>query len=63
MGKFIIKKRSNGENIFNFHAGNGQVFLSSKGYETIEGWKNGILSVKANSHLHGRYEQLQSAEV
>lgn len=40
MGKFVIKKRSNGEFQFNLHAGNGQVILSSEGYASKAGCEN-----------------------
>lgn len=60
MGKFIITKRKNGEYQFNLKAGNGQTILSSEGYTTKAGCKNGIESVKENAPLDSRYERLTS---
>ncbi|WP_422104640.1 YegP family protein [Winogradskyella sp.] len=47
--KFIIKKRSNGEYMFNLKAGNGETIATSEGYTTKQGCKNGIQSVKDNA--------------
>lgn len=57
MGKFIITKRKNGEYQFNLKAGNGQTILSSEGYVTKAGCKNGITSVKTNSPFDSRYDK------
>lgn len=56
MGKFVIKKRKNGEFQFDLKAGNGQVILSSEGYTTMAACKNGIESVKKNAVEDARYE-------
>ncbi|RZN83372.1 MAG: DUF1508 domain-containing protein [Winogradskyella sp.] len=47
--KFTIKKRSNGEYMFNLKAGNGETIATSEGYTTKQGCKNGIQSVKDNA--------------
>lgn len=60
MGKFIISKRKNGEYQFNLNVGNGQTILSSEGYATKAGCKNGIESVKENAPFDSRYERLIS---
>lgn len=57
MGKFIITKRKNGDYQFNLKAGNGQVILTSQGYSTKSGCKNGIESVKTNSPFDSRYDK------
>ncbi|OCK52821.1 hypothetical protein BA768_10635 [Chryseobacterium sp. CBo1] len=61
MGKFIITKRKNNEYQFNLKAGNGQVILTSQGYATKSGCKNGIESVKTNSPFDSRYERMTSS--
>ncbi|WP_235528541.1 DUF1508 domain-containing protein [Pedobacter sp. Leaf194] len=49
MGKFVIKKRTNGEFQFNLDAGNGQPILASEGYASKAGCESGIDSVRVNS--------------
>ena len=49
MGKFIISVRRNGEYQFNLKADNGQVILTSEGYNAKAGCLNGIESVKKNA--------------
>lgn len=58
MGKFIIKKRTNGEFQFNLKASNGQVILTSEGYSTKSGCQNGIDSVKTNSNDNSKYDKI-----
>lgn len=58
MGKFEIKKRTNGEFQFNLKARNGQIILSSEGYKTKASCSNGIESVRSNSQVEGRFERL-----
>lgn len=60
MGKFVIKKRTNGEFQFNLHANNGQVILSSEGYSTKVGCENGIESVKTNSKDDSKFDKKTS---
>ncbi|NAS12800.1 YegP family protein [Poritiphilus flavus] len=49
MGKFEIKKDKAGKFRFNLKASNGQVILSSEGYNTKSACENGIESVRKNS--------------
>ncbi|WP_293914783.1 MULTISPECIES: YegP family protein [unclassified Sphingobacterium] len=60
MGKFILKKRSNGEYQFNLEAVNGQVILTSEGYTTKASCQNGIASVKTNAPLDNRYDRKEA---
>lgn len=57
MGKFIINKRKNGEYQFNLKATNGQIILSSQGYNAKASCINGVTSVKTNAPLDHRYER------
>lgn len=57
MGKFEIKKRSNGEFMFNLKASNGQVILTSEGYATKDGCKGGIQSVKNHAPYDSYYNK------
>ena len=56
MGKFVVTVRKNGEFQFNLKASNGQVILTSEGYNTKAACLNGIESVKKNGPLAERYE-------
>ena len=47
--KFVIKKSSNDKYYFNLHAANAQVIATSEMYESKDGCKNGIQSVKNNA--------------
>jgi uncharacterized protein YegP (UPF0339 family) len=60
MGKFQIKKRSNGEFQFNLKAGNGEIILTSEGYKTKAGCDTGIASVKKNAMDDSKYDRLIS---
>jgi len=57
MGKFIISKRTNGDYQFNLKAANGQVILTSQGYNSKSGCENGIESVKKNSQDDNKFER------
>ncbi|HNQ28294.1 MAG TPA: YegP family protein [Aquaticitalea sp.] len=57
MGKFEISTDKAGKFRFNLKAGNGQVILSSQGYESKAGCANGIESVKKNSQDDARFER------
>lgn len=57
MGKFIITKRKNGEYQFNLEASNGQVILTSEGYNAKASCNKGIESVKTNAPLDTRYDR------
>lgn len=56
-GKFVISKSSNGQFRFNLKASNGQVILASEQYESKDGAKNGIESVKKNAADAARFEK------
>lgn len=57
MGRFVIKKRNDGEYQFNLKAGNGETILSSEGYSSKSGCENGIESVRKNATDDSRYEK------
>ncbi|PZD78530.1 YegP family protein [Mesonia sp. K7] len=61
MGKFVIKKRTNGEFQFNLKANNGQIILTSEGYSTKSACENGIESVRKNSQEDSRYDKKESS--
>ena len=56
MGKFVVTVRKNGEFQFNLKATNGQVILTSEGYNTKASCLNGIESVRKNGPVEERYE-------
>ncbi len=60
MGKFVIKKRTNGEFQFNLKANNGQVILTSEGYTTKAACENGIASVRTNSQDDSKFDRKES---
>ncbi|OEK09509.1 hypothetical protein A8C32_12430 [Flavivirga aquatica] len=49
--KFIIKKSSNDKYYFNLHATNAKIIATSEMYESKDGCKNGIESVKTNAPI------------
>lgn len=57
MGKFVIYKRKNGEFQFNLLATNGQVILTSEGYNAKASCLNGVESVKKNAQEDSRFER------
>lgn len=57
MGKFIISKRTNSDFQFNLKAGNGQVILTSQGYNSKAACENGIESVKTNAKDDSKFER------
>lgn len=61
MGKFEITTRKNGDYQFNLKAGNGQIILSSQGYNSKSGCENGIESVRKNATDDNRFERLESS--
>lgn len=61
MGKFVIKKRTNGEYQFNLKAGNGETILTSEGYSSKSSCENGIDSVRKNSTDDSKYDKLTSS--
>jgi hypothetical protein len=60
MGKFVIKKASNGQYYFNLKADNGQVILTSEHYTTKAACYDGIDSVKANAKDDTKYDRKTS---
>jgi len=62
MAKFEITKRKSGEFQYNLKAGNGEIILTSEGYKTKDGCKNGIESVKRNSQVDARYHKQASKD-
>lgn len=62
MGKFIISKRTDGDYQFNLKASNGQVILTSQGYNSKSGCENGIESVKKNSQDDSKFEKLTAKD-
>ncbi len=61
MAKFEIKSGNDGKTYFNLKAGNGEVILSSQGYASLDGAKNGVQSVKDNSGIDEQYSRETSA--
>jgi uncharacterized protein YegP (UPF0339 family) len=61
MGKFEITTRTNGEFQFNLKATNGQVILTSQGYNAKPTCLNGIESVKKNALDDARFERKTAA--
>lgn len=61
MGKFVIKKSSNGQFYFNLKAGNGETILTSETYATKASAQNGIESTRTNSQIDSRYDRQTAA--
>jgi uncharacterized protein YegP (UPF0339 family) len=59
--KFEIKKGSSGQYRFNLKAGNGEIILSSEGYQEKQGAQKGIESVKVNAPIDARYERKEAS--
>lgn len=60
--KYALKRTSDGQFMFNLHAANGEVILTSERYQTKASAENGITSVKANAPNDSRYERKQSTD-
>ncbi len=56
-GKFIVKKARGGQFMWNLHASNGRVILTSELYKSKAAAKNGIQSVKKNSSKDRLYDR------
>jgi uncharacterized protein YegP (UPF0339 family) len=56
LGKFELRKSSNGQYHFKLKASNGEPLLSSEMYGSKSGAENGIESVKKNAPLEACYE-------
>lgn len=53
MGKFIIKKASDGSYMFNLKASNNEIIATSEMYTTLDKCKKGIASVQTNAMTSG----------
>lgn len=60
-GKFEVYKDKAGEHRFRLKAGNGEVILTSEGYNEKSGCANGIESVRKNSINADRFEKKTTA--
>jgi len=60
MGKFEVKTDKAGKFRFNLKAANGQVILSSQGYESMANCEKGIASVKNNSQEDAQFARKES---
>ena len=61
MGYFkLFKSDKNGEYFFNLKAGNHETILSSEGYKSKSGAKNGIESVKKHAPDDSNYERKEA---
>lgn len=60
MGKFVIKKSTNGQFYFNLKAGNGEIILTSENYVAKSSAQNGIESVRNNAPIDSHYERKTS---
>ncbi|MGH7782304.1 MAG: YegP family protein [Candidatus Binatia bacterium] len=61
-GKFELKTGASGKYHFNLKAGNGQIILTSETYDSHEGAKSGIESVRKNAPDDGNYERKTSSK-
>jgi hypothetical protein len=60
MGKFVIKKSTDGKFFFRLQAGNGENILASEMYEAKASCLNGIESVKRNASNASLFEKKNS---
>lgn len=61
MAKFEIYQKKSGEFYFRLKAGNGETILTSEGYVSKGGCKNGIESVKKNAKDEARFDRKESS--
>jgi len=61
MGYYKVKQRTNGDYMFNLHAGNHQIILTSQGYKSKDSCMNGVVSCQNNSSDDGKYERKTSS--
>ncbi len=59
-GKYVLKRTTNGEFMFNLQAGNHQTILTSERYTSKSGAQTGIESVRRNSPDDDRYDRRES---
>ncbi len=60
MGKYELKRSSDGQYYWNLKAANSEVILTSERYTTKAGAENGIASCRTNSPHDARYSRLTS---
>jgi uncharacterized protein len=56
-GYFTLKKTAAGKHMFNLHAGNHEVILTSESYEAKVSALHGIESVRINGVIDARFER------
>jgi len=56
-GYYRLKPAGSNEFMFNLHAGNHEVILTSQVYASKDGAMNGIESVRTNSAIDARFER------
>jgi uncharacterized protein YegP (UPF0339 family) len=59
---FAIRRTGNQQYIFNLHATNGEIILTSETYVSKQGAQNGIASVKTNAPNDDRYDRKSSGQ-
>jgi len=62
MGKYVIKKTTNGGYVFTLVANNHEVIGVSQTYKTVENAKKGIESIRANAGMDIEDQTLKSFE-
>ncbi len=60
-GRYVIRKTSTGEYLFNLTAANGKIILTSEQYRDKSGAQTGIASVRVNCAADVRYERRMSS--
>ena len=58
--KFVVKETKSGKFVFNLHAANNEVILTSETYANKSNAKKGIQSVKTNAKKGARFERRTS---
>jgi uncharacterized protein YegP (UPF0339 family) len=61
MAHFALKRTSNQQFMFNLHADNGEIILTSETYTTRQSAEGGINSAKKNAPDDSRYDRRTSA--
>ena len=56
-GRYVLKAAKGGQFMFNLHAGNHQVILTSESYTDKSGAQNGIKSCQTNSQKDDMFER------
>ena len=60
--KYVLKKATDGQHMFNLLAANSETILTSERYTSKAGAENGISSVKTNSPRDDRYDRKKSSD-